>query len=170
MSMHLNPYLSFRGNAGEALEYYRSVLGGTVDIMRYDSIPGMMGDESEADKVMHGYLETPDGMAIMAADIPDSMPDADDFELDGYRGLYLGRRRGEDARRMGGAGRRRDRESSVRPGALGRAVRRPHRSVRGALDAEPGHRSAVGLTASAASFSAASVSAVSLSAMSPTAE
>lgn len=83
MSMHLNPYLSFRGNAGEALEYYRSVLGGTVDIMRYDSIPGMMGDESEADKVMHGYLETPDGMAIMAADIPDSMPDADDSSSTG---------------------------------------------------------------------------------------
>ncbi len=81
--MNLNPYLSFRGTAQEALEFYQSVLGGKLDIMRYDSIPGMMGDESEAAKVMHGYLETPDGMAIMGADIPNSMPDAADSTIGG---------------------------------------------------------------------------------------
>jgi len=83
VSINLNPYLSFRGTANEALEFYQSVLGGKLDIMRYDSIPGMMGDESEAAKVMHGYLETPDGMAIMAADLPDSMADADDSSTGG---------------------------------------------------------------------------------------
>lgn len=83
MSLHLTPYLSFRGNAREALEFYRSVLGGTVDIMRYDGIPGMMGDESEAEKVMHGYLKTDDGLELMAADIPDSMPDSDDSSVGG---------------------------------------------------------------------------------------
>lgn len=83
MSLNLNPYLSFRGNAREALEFYRSVLGGKLDVMRYDSIPGMMGDESEADKIMHGYLETPEGLALMAADIPQSMPDAADSSTGG---------------------------------------------------------------------------------------
>jgi hypothetical protein len=32
--MHLNPYLIFNGNAEEALEHYRSAIGGEVEIMR----------------------------------------------------------------------------------------------------------------------------------------
>ena len=31
MSSRLNPYLNFNGNARQALEFYRSVLGGTRD-------------------------------------------------------------------------------------------------------------------------------------------
>lgn len=96
MSLKLNPYLAFRGNAAEALEFYHSVLGGELDIMRYDSIPGMMGDASEAAKVMHGYLETPDGLALMAADLPDAMPDAPDSTSGGSAVCIWG----EDEARM----------------------------------------------------------------------
>ncbi|MFD5599696.1 VOC family protein [Leucobacter sp. NPDC058333] len=79
MSISLNPYLNFHGNAREALEFYHSVLGGDLRIERYDSIPGMMGDPSEGEKVMHGQIDTPDGLTIMVADYPASMagtPDA----------------------------------------------------------------------------------------------
>lgn len=82
MSINLNPYLNFHGNAREALEFYHSILGGELDLRRYDSIPGMMGsddDPAESAKIMHGQLDTPDGLTIMAADYPSSMaglPDA----------------------------------------------------------------------------------------------
>ncbi|MEB4614716.1 VOC family protein, partial [Leucobacter sp. M11] len=86
MTARLNPYLSFRGNAGEAMEFYRSVLGGTLEVMRYDAIPGMMGDAAdpaEAAKVMHSQLETPDGLTLMAADIPAAMADSEDSSTGG---------------------------------------------------------------------------------------
>lgn len=79
MTIRLTPYLNFHGNAREALEFYHSVLGGSLDLMQYDAIPGMMGDEDEGTKIMHGQLETEDGLTIMAADYPASMagvPDA----------------------------------------------------------------------------------------------
>lgn len=75
MSIHLNPYLSFRGNAREALEFYHSVFGGELILNRYDSIPGMMGEGDEGSKIMHGQLDTPDGLTVMAADMPASMAD-----------------------------------------------------------------------------------------------
>ena len=83
MSAQLATYLSFRGNAREALEFYHSVLGGELSIMRYDSIPGMMGDADEGDKVMHGQLDTEDGFTLMAADMPASMADSPDSAAGG---------------------------------------------------------------------------------------
>ncbi|UNK70265.1 VOC family protein [Microbacterium sp. H1-D42] len=69
----LNPYLSFRDNAREALEFYQRVLGGTLDISTFGSMPGMGYDPSEAEHVMHGQLITDDGMVLMASDTPSSM-------------------------------------------------------------------------------------------------
>lgn len=83
MSINLNPYLNFRGNTREAMEFYRSVLGGDLDLSRYDSIPGMMGGPDEGDKIMHAQLKTPDGMMLMAADIPAHMPDTPDAAAGG---------------------------------------------------------------------------------------
>lgn len=83
MSMRLNPYLNFHGTARIALEHYHRVLGGKLEITRYDSIPGMMGDASESEKVMHGQLETEDGLTIMAADYPESMAAAPDASTGG---------------------------------------------------------------------------------------
>jgi len=79
MTIRLNPYLNFHGNAREAMEFYRSVLGGELSLMQYDMIPGMMGEDDEGDKIMHAQLETEDGLTLMAADYPASMsgdPDA----------------------------------------------------------------------------------------------
>lgn len=37
------PYISFPGNAAEALEYYRETFGGTLDVMTYDDFPDTSG-------------------------------------------------------------------------------------------------------------------------------
>ena len=71
MTSKLNPYISFGGNARQALEFYESVFGGTLLLSTF----GEFGDKEapEADQIMHGNLETPSGFTIMAADTPPGM-------------------------------------------------------------------------------------------------
>jgi len=71
---NLNPYLSFRDNAREAMEFYRSVLGGELDVNVFSEYPDMPQDPSEGDLVMHAQLTTPDGLVLMASDTPGAMP------------------------------------------------------------------------------------------------
>jgi PhnB protein len=66
MSSRLNPYLNFNGNARQALEFYRSVFGGTLNINTFADFGGQ--DSPDADKVMHGQLDTDAGYTVMAAD------------------------------------------------------------------------------------------------------
>jgi PhnB protein len=72
MASRLNPYLNFRGQAREALEFYESVFGGDVVITTF----GQFGEPppgSEAGDVMHGQLETPMGFTLMCSDVPSAM-------------------------------------------------------------------------------------------------
>ncbi|GAB3581092.1 VOC family protein [Calidifontibacter terrae] len=70
MTQRLNPYLSFRDNAREAMTFYQQVFGGQLNISTFAE----MGDESDAkDGVMHAMLETDDGFALMASDTPPGM-------------------------------------------------------------------------------------------------
>lgn len=66
MGSRLNPYLSFRDNAREAMEFYRDVFGGELAVSTF----GDFGDPSapEASLVMHAQLETPSGFLLMASD------------------------------------------------------------------------------------------------------
>ncbi|SDO30129.1 VOC family protein [Geodermatophilus sp. DSM 45219] len=73
MATRLNPYLHFSGNAREAMEFYRSVLGGELDVMTFGDAGGG-GGEYPDDGVMHAFLRTPDGLELMASDGHD--PDA----------------------------------------------------------------------------------------------
>ncbi len=68
MASRLNPYLSFDGNAREAMEFYRGVFGGDLALSTF----GEYGqpDAPGADKIMHGQLETPAGFTLMGADMP----------------------------------------------------------------------------------------------------
>ena len=106
MASKLNPYISFHDNAKEALEFYNSVFGGTLTTNTF----GEYGTEGpDADKIMHGQLETDSGFTLMGADTPEGMPynpgdnitvslsgdDAD--ELRGYWDQALRRRRGDHA-------------------------------------------------------------------------
>jgi len=69
---NLNPYLSFKNQAREAMEFYRGVFGGELTVSTFADYPGM-SDDSEKDLVMHAQLETPDGFVLMGSDTPDRM-------------------------------------------------------------------------------------------------
>jgi len=71
MSSRLNPYVSFAGNAREAMEYYQSVLGGDLTLSTF----GQFGDPNAegAEKIMHSQLDTGAGFTLMGADTPPGM-------------------------------------------------------------------------------------------------
>jgi len=69
MGVVLNPYLNFRGNAREAMEFYQSVLGGELNVSTFAEYQ-LAEDPSEADNVMHSQLETDAGITLMGADVP----------------------------------------------------------------------------------------------------
>jgi PhnB protein len=71
MATRLNPYISFGDDAREAMTFYQQVLGGTLELHTFGEY-GATG-ESFADLVMHGLLETADGMTLMGADSPPGM-------------------------------------------------------------------------------------------------
>ncbi|KHL16442.1 PhnB protein [Mumia flava] len=73
MTARLNPYLSFRDQAREAMEFYQSVLGGELTSSTFAEFQAS-DDPAEADKIMHSQLETEAGFTLMAADTPSSMP------------------------------------------------------------------------------------------------
>lgn len=95
MPSRLNPYLSFRNEAREAMEYYQSVFGGQLDMNTFKEF-GAAQDPSEEDMIMHSQLEAENGITFMAADTPASMEHRpgtnmsmslsgdDDAELSGY--------------------------------------------------------------------------------------
>ena len=41
----LNPYISFRGDARAAMEFYQQALGGDLQVMTFGDMPGMVQDE-----------------------------------------------------------------------------------------------------------------------------
>jgi PhnB protein len=71
MPSRLNPYVTFAGNAREAMEFYQQVFGGGLALNTF----GQYGapDTPEADKIMHGMLEAPNGFTLMGADTPPGM-------------------------------------------------------------------------------------------------
>jgi PhnB protein len=71
MTSRLNPYLSFNGDAREAMQFYRSVFGGDLNVSTFGE--SGMPDGPGADKVMHAQLETPSGFTLMASDTPPGM-------------------------------------------------------------------------------------------------
>lgn len=73
MAMRFNPYIHLAGRAREALEFYQSVLGGQLQISTYGE-GGMSQNPAEAQKVMHGQLEAPNGFVLMVSDAPEGMP------------------------------------------------------------------------------------------------
>ena len=72
MGSRLNPYISFDGNAKEAMDFYESVFGGTLRTNTYGEFGAP--DPAYNDKLMHGMLEAPNGFTLMGADTPPGMP------------------------------------------------------------------------------------------------
>jgi PhnB protein len=71
MASRLNPYLNFNGDARQALEFYASVFGGELTLSTFGEF-GAQGTP-DADRIMHGQLETTAGFTIMAADVTSEM-------------------------------------------------------------------------------------------------
>ncbi|QBJ96311.1 VOC family protein [Rhodococcus sp. ABRD24] len=71
MDSRLNPYINFDGSAREAMEFYKSVFGGTLTLTTFGDM-GAPGEEG-SDKIMHSMLETDSGFTIMGADTPPGM-------------------------------------------------------------------------------------------------
>lgn len=71
MPSHLSPYISFRGEAREAMEFYRSVLGGTLEVSTFGEFGAPEGVDPE--HVMHAQLTTGAGWLLMGSDVPPGM-------------------------------------------------------------------------------------------------
>jgi PhnB protein len=102
MATKLNPYISFRDTAREAMDFYHSVLGGELKRNTFAEFE-VSEDPAEADKIMHSQLDTTGGLTLMAADVPNgqdhnvgdniaiSLSGEDEGELRGYfEGLSAG--------------------------------------------------------------------------------
>ncbi len=92
MPSHLNPYLSFKANAREAMDFYKTVFGGELTVSPFGD---MAHAPEEKDLVMHSQLVVPNGFWLMGSDTPANMgePKAnsavslsgdDEAELRGY--------------------------------------------------------------------------------------
>lgn len=71
MASRLNPYITFTNNAKEAMEFYKEVFGGTLDVHTFGEYGAK--DSPEANNIMHGMLETDRGFTLMGADAPPGM-------------------------------------------------------------------------------------------------
>ena len=71
MASRLNPYLNFNGNARQAMEFYASVFGGSLNLSTFAEFGAK--DSPDADRIMHGMLETDAGYTIMGADVTSEM-------------------------------------------------------------------------------------------------
>lgn len=72
MPVTLNPYLNFRDNTREAMEYYHSIFGGKLNVATFQDYHASQ-DPSEDNLIMHAELHGDNGVTFMAADTPHSM-------------------------------------------------------------------------------------------------
>jgi PhnB protein len=94
MQSKLNPYLSFKDETREAMEFYRGVFGGKLELNTFKDYHASQ-DPSEDDKIMHSVLNAGE-ITFMASDTPDrmeykpgtnfsmSLSGDDEAELSGY--------------------------------------------------------------------------------------
>lgn len=72
MQTQLNPYLSFKDNARQAMEFYKTVFGGKLTMSTFKDFHASQ-DPSEDEKIMHSVLEADNGIVFMASDTPNNM-------------------------------------------------------------------------------------------------
>lgn len=71
------PYISFNGNCEEAVNFYQSILGGTVNLLRFNELPeeeNIPISENWKDKVMHCTYSFEDGNVIYFGDTWEDSP------------------------------------------------------------------------------------------------
>lgn len=70
MQTKLNPYISFKGNAREAMEFYKSVFGGKLDLTTFKE-GGVPSSPITENQLMHAMLVADNGITIMGSDAPE---------------------------------------------------------------------------------------------------
>lgn len=75
MIVKLNSYISFKDNAKEAAQFYKSIFGGTVYSDTFESFASdeMPVAEEDKQKIMHAYLKGDNSIELMLADTPTGM-------------------------------------------------------------------------------------------------
>ncbi len=88
--INANPYLNFQGNTEEAMNFYRSILGGEFtifqrfkDVVGWDKMPA-----KEQNMMMHISLKVNDNFTIMATDALESMEQKVIFGNNSYMCLH----------------------------------------------------------------------------------
>jgi PhnB protein len=76
--MNLEVYLYFQGNCQEAMEFYKSVFGGQLDMQKFSEVPGT--DAEHPDWIMHASLHDGD-VKLMASDSNKASDKAAKIEL-----------------------------------------------------------------------------------------
>ena len=72
MQTILNPYINFKDNTREAMEFYRTVFGGKLNVSTFKDYHASQ-DPSEDNLIMHSVLEADNGITFMASDTPNRM-------------------------------------------------------------------------------------------------
>jgi PhnB protein len=85
----LDPYIFFKGNCREAMEFYKGIFGGELSVMTYGQVPGNTQEDMK-DKLMHALLAG--DVRIMGSDTEKASEQAAKISLS------LG---GEDADKLG---------------------------------------------------------------------
>ncbi|MBA3907830.1 MAG: VOC family protein [Pseudonocardiales bacterium] len=73
MSVTTTTHLNFRGEAREALELYSSIFGGQVLAFTYGDAH-VDADGAVPDQLMWGGFQAPNGLSLMAFDVPPARP------------------------------------------------------------------------------------------------
>jgi PhnB protein len=71
VTLRLNPYLNFNGNARAAMKFYATVFGGELELNTF----GQYGtkDVGLRNKIMHSTVWNDSGFTLMASDMPPGM-------------------------------------------------------------------------------------------------
>ncbi len=72
MASKLNPYLSFKDNARQAMEFYHSVFGGRLQMQTFAEAHASQ-DPADANRIMHSELAADNGILFFGSDIPSHM-------------------------------------------------------------------------------------------------
>ena len=72
MQTKLNPYINFKSETREAMQFYHSVFGGNLTMSTFKEYQASE-DPGEDNLIMHAMLETENDMTLMAADTPGRM-------------------------------------------------------------------------------------------------
>jgi len=72
MQFSLNPYIGFKDNAREAMEFYKTVFGGKLELHTFKEFHSSQ-DPNDDDKIMHSMLTADNGIVFMGSDTPKGM-------------------------------------------------------------------------------------------------